>query len=149
MCTLGQENMVESFDLMMQKNFYSALIATYLAYHHLKENGLLLLTGALHAFNNQDPSMASYILSKNLVHNLHMTVAKDNAFKGDILTILPTVIDTESNRASMPKSDTSTWIPPQKIADLMHMWITSENRPKKGAFVELNYEEGAITTKFH
>ena len=46
--------------------------------------------------------MASYILSKNAVHNLHMTVAKDKNFQGQIFTILPTVIDTDANRAAMP-----------------------------------------------
>ena len=50
------------------------------------------------------------------------------------------------NREGMPDADHDTWLPPDKIGDLLNMWVSTENRPTNGSFVELNYEKGAIAT---
>ena len=103
---------------MFQQNFLSSLLATHIAYKHLKENGLLILTGAAHAFNNVDPSMATYVLTKNMVHNLHLNVFKDPKFLGkNIVTIVPTILDTPANRTAIPNQNKDDWIPPEKIAE--------------------------------
>lgn len=131
-------------------NFLSALIATHVGSAHLNKNGLLLMTGAQFPFFNIDPEFLTYSLSKNLVHNLHLNATKHEKFQDkSVITILPTMIDSPSNRKGMPDADTSTWLPPEKIADLLYMWASTDNRPKSGAFVELTYENDTIDTKFH
>ena len=36
--------------------------------------------------------------------------------------VLPSVIDTPANRASMPESSSDRLVPPQRIADLARLW---------------------------
>ena len=47
----------------------------------------------------------------------------------DVICILPTMIDTPANRANMPDADKSTWLPTDKIGDLLKAWANGENRP--------------------
>ena len=88
---------------MIKVNFVSALISSHIAAHHLEKNGLLVLTGAQFPYFNIDPSMLTYSLSKNLVHNLHLNLARSPQYEDkNFLTILPTIIDTPANRKAMP-----------------------------------------------
>ena len=44
----------------------------------------------------------------------------------------------------MPNEDTSNWLPPDKIGELLRAWSDNENRPENGAFAKLNFSKGAI-----
>ena len=50
------------------------------------------------------------------------------------------MIDTPGNRAAMPDEDKSSWLPPEKIAELVRAWADGENRPENGSFAKLNYK---------
>lgn len=39
------------------------------------------------------------------------------------------MIDTQANRNAMPDADKSTWLPPEKVADILRAWAEGENRP--------------------
>ena len=57
--------------------------------------------------------MIAYALSKTGVHYLAKALAeKAHTFNGNVVTILPNVIDTEMNRKFMADSDFSTWAKP-------------------------------------
>jgi len=61
---------------------------------------------------------------------------------------LPETIDTPANRESMPDADQSTWAPPEKIAQLVQMWASNENRPINGSFAKLNYKNNVVFPEF-
>lgn len=64
--------------------------------------------------------VAGYAVSKMGVITLTEVIAAE--VKGTGVTanvILPSVIDTLANRASMPKADPSKWVPPERIAATM------------------------------
>ena len=150
MQNINSPEIFESCHRMIKKNFYSSLMAGNLASNFLDKNDLLILTGAEHTFFNLSPEMLSYALSKNLVHNLNINLAKDLKNKEiDVLTILPTVIDTKANRESMADMDKTNWLPPDKIGDLLYMWVNTFNRPETGTFVKLEYNKGSIVTSLH
>ena len=48
----------------------------------------------------------------------------------------------------MPNEDTSTWSPPDKVANLVRAWAEGENRPVNGSFAKLNYQNGAVVPQF-
>ena len=48
----------------------------------------------------------------------------------------------------MPDADKSTWIPPEKIADLMRAWAEGENRPQNGSFAKLTFKSGSVVPEF-
>jgi NAD(P)-dependent dehydrogenase (short-subunit alcohol dehydrogenase family) len=49
--------------------------------------------------------------------------------------VLPSVIDTPANRASMPDADHSKWVPPQEIARVIRFLISDESAPVSGAAI--------------
>ena len=50
------------------------------------------------------------------------------------------MIDTPANRDSMPNEDKSSWLPPEKIGELVRGWADGENRPENGSFAKLEYK---------
>ena len=49
--------------------------------------------------------------------------------------ILPGTIDTPQNRASMPKADTSRWVAPEALADVILFLASDTARAVHGAAV--------------
>ena len=51
--------------------------------------------------------------------------------------VLPSIIDTPTNRADMPKADYSRWVPPQAIADLIVFLLSDKARHITGACIPI------------
>jgi NAD(P)-dependent dehydrogenase (short-subunit alcohol dehydrogenase family) len=49
--------------------------------------------------------------------------------------ILPSVIDTPVNRASMPKADFDRWVKPAEIAGVIAWLLSDDSSPTSGAAV--------------
>ena len=64
--------------------------------------------------------MGAYVASKSAVLRLTESMAQE--LRGDginVNAILPGMIDTPRNRADMPDADFSSWVPTQKIAEVI------------------------------
>ena len=48
----------------------------------------------------------------------------------------------------MPDADKSTWLPPDKISELIYGWAEGDNRPDNGSFAKLNFKNGSILPEF-
>ena len=80
------------------------------------------------------PGAAGYIASKAAV--LAFVDALDAEYRQDgirVNAILPSVIDTPGNRASMPDADTSKWVQPAEIASVVRFLVSDESAPTSGA----------------
>jgi NAD(P)-dependent dehydrogenase (short-subunit alcohol dehydrogenase family) len=71
--------------------------------------------GALHA----GAGMGAYAASKSGVHRLTEALAAEHKGKITVNAVLPSIIDTAANRASMPKADFSKWVAPKELADVI------------------------------
>jgi len=70
--------------------------------------------------------VGAYSASKAALVSLIRTVAIENKDAGITAnTILPGTIDTPANRQAMPKADTSQWVQPASIADLI-LWLCGD-----------------------
>jgi NAD(P)-dependent dehydrogenase (short-subunit alcohol dehydrogenase family) len=82
------------------------------------------------------PGAAGYVTAKAAV--LAFVDALDAEYRHDGIrtnAILPSVIDTPTNRESMPDSDFGTWVKPAEIARVI-AWLCSEDAsPTSGAHV--------------
>jgi len=79
---------------------------------------------------------AGYIASKAGVIAFAQAVAAE--YKNDGIrcnAILPSVIDTPGNRASMPKADFSKWVKPAEIAGVIAHLLSEDSRPTSGAAI--------------
>ncbi len=114
---------------MFQLNFFSAfhLVQGFLPILKKQQRGTFLFVGAKPALQLTDAKeMVAYSLSKKLVLSLSDILAEE--VKGTQIrshVFVPSVIDTEGNRASMPDADFSKWVIPTDIAEAMHYAVNT------------------------
>lgn len=114
---------------MIQVNFFSAfqMARGFLPLFKKQQKGTFLFVGARPALQLRDAvGSVAYALSKKLVVSLSEILAEE--VKGtDIRShvFVPSVIDTEANRESMPDADFGKWVNPAEIADTMHFAVNT------------------------
>lgn len=106
---------------MQAMNLTSNVTITQLAVPHLAKSGSgrIVNIGAGGAVK-AGMGMGAYAASKSGVHRLTEALAEELA--GHAITVnavLPSMIDTPTNRADMPDADFSTWVQPAAIADVI------------------------------
>ncbi|SDJ73523.1 NAD(P)-dependent dehydrogenase, short-chain alcohol dehydrogenase family [Ferrimonas sediminum] len=81
------------------------------------------------------PYMASKLALNGLVESLAAEAGADGI---QVNAVLPTIIDTQVNRAAMPQVDPAEWIAPDQLASLM-IDLTRPGRPNlTGALIPVN-----------
>jgi NAD(P)-dependent dehydrogenase (short-subunit alcohol dehydrogenase family) len=79
---------------------------------------------------------AGYIASKAAVIAFANAVAAEYRDDGvRCNTILPSVIDTPANRASMPDADHDRWVKPAQIAGVISFLLSADSPPTSGAAI--------------
>jgi NAD(P)-dependent dehydrogenase (short-subunit alcohol dehydrogenase family) len=80
--------------------------------------------------------MGGYAASKSAVHKLTESLAAELAAKDiTVNAILPSIIDTPTNRADMPDADFSQWVQPAAIADVIAFLASPAARGISGALI--------------
>jgi NAD(P)-dependent dehydrogenase (short-subunit alcohol dehydrogenase family) len=69
--------------------------------------------------------MGAYAASKSGVHRLTEALASEWKGKVTVNAVLPSIIDTAANRASMPNADFSKWVAPAELAEVI-LFLASE-----------------------
>ena len=79
--------------------------------------------------------MGAYAASKGGVHAL--TQALSEELKGEVTVnaVLPSIIDTPTNRADMPKADFASWVRPEELAAVMLFLASPEASGVTGALI--------------
>lgn len=109
-------------DKMIDLNFYTAynMVRPLLA-HFLSrpEGGRFILVGARPGLNAADgKNFFAYSLSKAMIFKLAEFINAEGKDKSVTATVIvPSTIDTETNRKAMPDADFSKWVPAENIAD--------------------------------
>ena len=80
--------------------------------------------------------MGAYAAAKAGVHRLTESLAAE---LGDsqvtVNAVLPSIIDTPTNRRDMPDADTGNWVTPESIADVIVFLASEEARSVNGALI--------------
>lgn len=110
----------KTWQRMHAMNVTTALNASRAAIPHLLASRAARIVnigafGALQAGSG----MGAYAASKSGVHRLTEALAAEYKGRITVNAVLPSIIDTAANRASMPKSDFSKWVSPQELADVI------------------------------
>jgi len=80
--------------------------------------------------------MGAYAASKSGVHRLTEALAEEVSGQGiTVNAILPSMIDTPTNRADMPDADFSQWVKPVAIADVILFLASDAARSVTGALI--------------
>lgn len=147
----ADKDFIKNCDVTWKQSMWTSTIATEIASKHMKDGGLLVLTGAKAALDGGTPGMIGYGSAKAAVHHLVKSLAlpKSGLPEGaTALAILPITLDTPMNRKWMPKADFGTWTPLEYVAELLHNWSTGKDRPSNGSLVQLITKDGQTNLEF-
>ncbi len=132
-----EDGSLESWAKMHGMNLISAVTITKLALPELKKSaaGRIVNIGAGGAVK-AGMGFAPYAASKAGVHKLTEALAEELAGTSvTVNAILPSIIDTPTNRADMPDADFSQWVSPAAIADVIGFLASDAGRAVTGALV--------------
>lgn len=80
--------------------------------------------------------MGAYAASKSAVHKLTESLAAELASHDcTVNAVLPSIIDTPTNRADMPDADFSQWVRPEAIAEVIQFLASPAARAVTGALI--------------
>jgi NAD(P)-dependent dehydrogenase (short-subunit alcohol dehydrogenase family) len=115
------ETSTDDWNKMMTLNLRTAFLCTGEAFAIMKKQkqGHIITVSAKTALDLPG-GMGAYAISKAAVLALTEVLAKEGKeYNIRVNTILPSVIDTNANRQSMPKADFAKWVTPEEIARMM------------------------------
>jgi NAD(P)-dependent dehydrogenase (short-subunit alcohol dehydrogenase family) len=133
------ETPVEEWNQMLTLNLHSAFLLSRAVLPPMLEAGWgrIVHVGSKTAVEPR-AKVAGYAVSKMGVITLTEVIAAE--VKGTGVTanvILPSVIDTPANRASMPKADPDKWVPPERIAATMRFLCSDAAASINGARIPI------------
>lgn len=129
---------IDSWDRMYRMNLRTAAISSRAALAHLSTGGAIVNVGAA-AAANVATGMASYAASKAGVMALTEGLADELRGKGvRVNAVLPTIIDTPTNRKDMPDADFSAWVSPASAAKVIAFLLSDEAASVTGVGVKLS-----------
>jgi len=80
--------------------------------------------------------MGAYVAAKSTVMRVTEGLGKELRKKGiNVNAILPSMIDTPTNRKDMPDADFSKWVPPSELAEVMCFLASDRARAVHGALI--------------
>jgi NAD(P)-dependent dehydrogenase (short-subunit alcohol dehydrogenase family) len=127
----------ETWHSLFKLNVLTATNASRAAIPHLKRSsaGRIVNVGANGAVKAA-AGMGAYAASKAGVHKLTESLAEE--LKSDGVTVnavLPSILDTATNRADMPKADFAAWVAPADLAAVMLFLASEPARAVTGALI--------------
>jgi NAD(P)-dependent dehydrogenase (short-subunit alcohol dehydrogenase family) len=128
----------KTWQRMYAMNVLTALNASRAALAHLAAShaGRIINIGAMGALQ-AGAGMGAYAASKAGVHRLTEALAAEWKGKITVNAVLPSIIDTEANRASMPKADFSKWVRPQELAEVILFLASDAASAVTGALIPI------------
>jgi NAD(P)-dependent dehydrogenase (short-subunit alcohol dehydrogenase family) len=129
-----------TWDHLWKMNASTAFLCSRAAFPGMKQAGWgrIVNVSAFPALDRGKATLSAYGAAKSAVLSLTHTLAREGVRHGiTVNAILPSIIDTPANRASMPGADTSTWLPPERIADVIAFLVSDAAGIVNGAAVTL------------
>ena len=131
------ETPVEEFEAQLRLNLRPTyLMAAAVIPRLLAAGGGAIVCVSSRAARQPFPGAAGYVTGKAavlaLVDVLHAEYASDGVRTN---AILPSVIDTPANRASMPDADFETWVKPEEIARVVRFLCSDDAAVTSGGHI--------------
>ena len=130
---------IGSWDKMFNMNLRTAAASSAAALPYLtKQGGAIVNVGAAGAIQ-PGAGMAPYAASKAGVRALTESLADElRSKKVRVNAVLPTIIDTPANRASMPDADTTGWVRADAAAKVIAFLLSDDAGAITGASLLLS-----------
>jgi NAD(P)-dependent dehydrogenase (short-subunit alcohol dehydrogenase family) len=97
--------------------------------------GYIVNVGAMSALRGA-AKMGAYIASKSALMRLTESMSAELREDGiNVNAVLPSIIDTPANRASMPDADPARWVAPEALAAVIGFLASDDARAIHGALI--------------
>jgi NAD(P)-dependent dehydrogenase (short-subunit alcohol dehydrogenase family) len=129
-----------TWDHLWKMNATTTFLCSRAAFPGMKAAGWgrIVNVSAFPALDRGKATLSAYGAAKSAVLSLTHTLAREGVRHGiTVNAILPSIIDTPANRASMPDADTSTWLPPERIAQVIAFLVSDAAGIVNGAAITL------------
>jgi NAD(P)-dependent dehydrogenase (short-subunit alcohol dehydrogenase family) len=128
---------LEQFEQQFKLNLRPTYLMTQASLPHMVQGGggSIVCVGT-RAVYQPFKGAAGYIASKAAVIAFAAAVATE--YKDDFVrcnAIVPSVIDTPANRASMPNAQHDKWVQPSEIAGVVAHLLSDDSKPTSGAAI--------------
>lgn len=141
---LKSDDVIEKTEAMWIASVQSAVLSARIAAKHMAEGGLLILPGAFSAIQ-PTPGMIGYGIAKASIHHLVKSCAENGSGmpkNSKTIGIMPTTLDTEMNRISMPNANFSNWTSLDELSERIAEWIEGKSTPKNGSLIKIETKSG-------
>jgi NAD(P)-dependent dehydrogenase (short-subunit alcohol dehydrogenase family) len=130
---------IATWETMFAMNLKTAVVTSQAAIPHLRSRGggRIINIGAGAAARGHTGTGA-YAASKAGVERFSEALADELKDENiTVNTVLPGTIDTSANRAAMPQADTTRWVPPDAVADVIAFLASDAARAVTGAAIRV------------
>ena len=128
---------VEDFDFLVNVNLKSTfnVLKAVLPVMKQRKFGRIVLIGA-NASLDAGGGMGPYAASKLGVNALVRSISKEvNQLDINVNAVLPSIIDTPTNRSDMSDADFSQWVTPEALADVIFTLCGPSGNPINGSLI--------------
>lgn len=135
-----EEGQLETWDRLYQINLRTAVVSAQSALAHLVAGnaGRIVNIGAL-ASVKASAGMGAYAASKAGVARFTEALAEELKDRGvTVNAVLPSIIDTPTNRADMPDADSSRWVTPEALAAVVAFLLSDDAAAVTGALLPVS-----------
>ncbi|WP_031309135.1 SDR family NAD(P)-dependent oxidoreductase [Sphingobium sp. C100] len=130
---------LDNWDRMYRMNLRTAAVSSRAALGHLLAAGGAIVNVGAAGAAQPGMGMAPYAASKAGVRALTESLAEEMRSRNvRVNAILPTIIDTPTNRADMPDADRSGWVRPEAVARVVAFLLSAESAAITGAGIPLS-----------
>lgn len=131
-----KDSVYDDFEAQFNINFktmYNMTMAT-LAKIEKSQNGRIINIGAKGAIM-AEPGMAAYAASKSAVMRFTEALAAETPDTMTVNAILPSIIDTPTNRNDMPDADFSKWVTVNELVNQLSFLASEQSSGINGALI--------------
>jgi NAD(P)-dependent dehydrogenase (short-subunit alcohol dehydrogenase family) len=118
-----------TWDRLHAMNVKTTLHASRAALPYLTKSGGRIVNVGANGAVKAAAGMGAYAASKAGVHRLTESLAEEMKGQVAVNAVLPSIIDTPTNRADMPDADFGAWVTPLDLARVILSWRQTRRGP--------------------
>lgn len=131
---------LETWDRLYQMNVRTAIVSTKVALPHIlnASEGRIVNISAL-AANKAGLGVSAYAASKASVARFTESLAEELKERDvTVNAVMPSIIDTPTNRADMPDQDFTAWVTPEALSAVIAFLLSEDGQVITGACIPVS-----------